>query len=107
MSHFSELLSRGQDPLNVSVSISHNCYLHEVSRVGYHRFDMAGEEIKADWVRRVSGLQDKARVKTKNSPLHCSRQSKAPHSSVLAWRSPWTEEPGRLQSMGSKRIGHS
>ena len=76
MSHFSELLSRGQDPLNVSVSVSHNCYLHEVSRVGYHHFDMAGEEIKADWVRRVSGLQDKARVKTKNNPLHCSRQSK-------------------------------
>ena len=26
------------------------------------------------------------------------------HSSILAWRIPWTEEPGRLQSMGSKRI---
>ena len=26
------------------------------------------------------------------------------HSSILAWRVPWTEEPGRLQSMGSKRI---
>ena len=30
----------------------------------------------------------------------------ATHSSVLAWRSPWTEEPGRLQSMGSQRVGH-
>ena len=30
----------------------------------------------------------------------------APHSSVLAWRIPWTEEPGRLQSMGSLRVGH-
>ena len=28
------------------------------------------------------------------------------HSSILAWRIPWTEEPGRLQSMGSQRIGH-
>ena len=28
------------------------------------------------------------------------------HSSILAWRIPWTEEPGRLQSMGSERIGH-
>ena len=28
------------------------------------------------------------------------------HSSILAWRTPWTEEPGRLQSMGSKRAGH-
>ena len=30
----------------------------------------------------------------------------ASHSSILAWRIPWTEEPGRLQSMGSPRVGH-
>ena len=30
----------------------------------------------------------------------------APHSSTLAWKTPWTEEPGRLQSMGSLRVGH-
>ena len=30
----------------------------------------------------------------------------ATHSSILAWRIPWTEEPGGLQSMGSKRVGH-
>ena len=29
-----------------------------------------------------------------------------PHSSILAWKIPWTEEPGRLQSMGSLRVGH-
>ena len=29
----------------------------------------------------------------------------APHSSTLAWKIPWTEEPGRLQSMGSLRVG--
>ena len=28
------------------------------------------------------------------------------HSSAIAWRIPWTEEPGRLQSMGSQRVGH-
>ena len=28
------------------------------------------------------------------------------HSSTLAWKIPWTEEPGRLQSMGSRRVGH-
>ena len=31
----------------------------------------------------------------------------APHSSILACRIPWTEEPGRLQSMGSQRVGHN
>ena len=30
----------------------------------------------------------------------------APHSSTLAWKIPWTEEPGRLQSMGSQRVQH-
>ena len=30
----------------------------------------------------------------------------APHSSTLAWKIPWTEEPGGLQSMGSRRVGH-
>ena len=30
----------------------------------------------------------------------------ATYSSTLAWKIPWTEEPGRLQSMGSKKVGH-
>ena len=30
----------------------------------------------------------------------------ATHSSTLAWKIPWTEETGRLQSMGSQRVGH-
>ena len=31
----------------------------------------------------------------------------APHSSTLAWKIPWMEEPGRLQTMGSRRVGHA
>ena len=31
----------------------------------------------------------------------------ATHSNILAWRIPWTEEPGRLQSMGSQRVRHN
>ena len=31
----------------------------------------------------------------------------APHSSTLAWKIPWMEEPGRLQSMGLLRVGHN
>ena len=42
--------------------------------------------------------------------LHNSRDSTektmATHSSSLAWKIPWTEEPGRLQSVGSLRVGH-
>ena len=35
-----------------------------------------------------------------------TEKAMAPHSSTLAWKIPWTEEPGRLQSMGSQRVGH-
>ena len=31
----------------------------------------------------------------------------APHPSTLAWKIPWMEEPGRLHSMGSRRVGHN
>ena len=42
-----------------------------------------------------------------NSPLWTlSEKAMAPHSSTLAWKIPWTEEPGRLQSMGSLRVRH-
>ena len=42
------------------------------------------------------------------SPLlpFCSEKAMAPHSSTLALKIPWTEETGRLQSMGSRRVGH-
>ena len=35
-----------------------------------------------------------------------SEKAMAPHSSTLAWKIPWTEEPGRLQFVGSQRVGH-
>ena len=34
------------------------------------------------------------------------KKEMATHSSTLAWKIPWIEEPGRLQSIGSKRVGH-
>ena len=37
---------------------------------------------------------------------HALEKEMATHSSVLAWKIPWTEEPGRLQSMGSLGVGH-
>ena len=37
---------------------------------------------------------------------HTTELPMAPHSNTLAWKIPWTEEPGRLQSMGSLRVRH-
>ena len=39
-------------------------------------------------------------------PEDLLEEGTATHSSILAWRIPWTEEPGRLQSIGSQRVGH-
>ena len=38
--------------------------------------------------------------------IHSLEKAMAPHSSTLAWKIPWMEEPGGLQSMGSLRVGH-
>ena len=39
-------------------------------------------------------------------PFHALEKEMATHSSILAWKIPWTEEPGRLQSKGLQRDGH-
>ena len=38
--------------------------------------------------------------------MHIMEKAMAAHSSTPAWKIPWTEEPGRLQSMGSLRVRH-
>ena len=56
------------------------------------------------WRAAIHGVA-KSRTRTElNLPL--LEKAMAPHSSTLAWKIPWTEEPGRLQSMGSLRVGH-
>ena len=40
---------------------------------------------------------------SRENPLE---EEMATHSSILAWRTPWIEEPGGLQSLGSQRVGH-
>ena len=46
-----------------------------------------------------------SRVRSLGWEDHLEREM-ATHSSTLAWKIPWTEDPGRLQSMGSERVGH-
>ena len=56
------------------------------------------------------GLKDHRNPKDKRqygSPREREvEKAMATHSSTLAWKTPWMEEPGRLQSMGSQRVGH-
>ena len=55
-------------------------------------------ETKA-WLLPINTLGNS--LKIKSSYLERLEKAMAPHSSTLAWKIPWTEEPGRLQSMGS------
>ena len=64
-------------------------------------------------IRQVEGLQKQRRSSQetivqplKQGPGSSMEKAMAPHSSTLAWKTPWTEESGRLQSMGSHRVGH-
>ena len=52
------------------------------------------------WRRQKSPLITEARYPT-------SEKAMAPHSSTLSWKILWMEEPGRLQTMGSRRVGHN
>ena len=59
----------------------------------------------AQW-ERVCLLRQEMRVQSlgQEDPLE---KEMATHSSILAWRIPWTEEPGELQSLGSQTAGHN
>ena len=50
-------------------------------------------------------LSLETKVESRCMPLYLEK-AMAPHSSTLAWKIPWMEEPSRLQSMGSLRVGH-
>ena len=64
----------------------------------------SGIAVVAQRLKRPPGMQDtRVRSLGREDPLE---KAMAPHSSTLAWRIPWREEPGRLQSMGSQRVGH-
>ena len=56
--------------------------------------------------RSLNGVICKISRKLIQSLYPWLEKTMAPHSSTLAWKIPWTEEPGRLQSMGSPRVGH-
>ena len=59
----------------------------------------------AQLVKNLPAMQEtRDRSLSREDPLE---KGMATHSNFLAWRIPWTEEPGGLQSMGSQRVGYS
>ena len=58
----------------------------------------------AQTAKRLPPMQEtRVRFLGREDPLD---KEMATHSSTLAWKIPWMEDPGRLQSMGSQRVGH-
>ena len=62
--------------------------------------------VARSWTRLYNFQVDKLSDFTFTFHFHALEKEMATHSSVLAWRIPWTEEPGRLQSMRSQRVRH-
>ena len=62
------------------------------------------QSLVAQTVKNLPAVQEsKVRSLCQEDPLE---KGMATHSSILAWKIPWTEEPGRVQSMGLHRVGH-
>ena len=64
-----------------------------------------GASLLAQRLKRLPPMQEtRLRSLGQEDPLE---KEMVNHSSILAWRIPWTEKPGRLQSMGSQKVGHN
>ena len=69
---------------------------------------MSGAFLMSQWIKNPPAMQETQETWVgslgQEDPLE---EEMTAHSSILAWRIPWTEEPGRLQSMGSQRVEHN
>ena len=86
--------------LNNIITIVRRCSIPGIESITYFQ----KSSLVAQRLKRLPGMQE-TRVRSLGweDPLE---KEMATHSSTLAWRSPWREEPGRLQSTGSQRVGH-
>ena len=67
--------------------------------------DRIGASLMAQIVKNLLPMQEtQVRSLGREDPLE---RGTATHSSILAWRISWAEEPGRLQSMGMQKVGHN
>ena len=60
----------------------------------------------AQWVRSPPGETQETQVRSLGGE-DALEEGMETHSSILAWRIPWTDEPGGLQSMGLQKVGHN
>ena len=72
-----------------------------------HSWSLLAKELIIEWETRVNTFKSCwFPFKKGHEKRRVVEKAMVPHSSTLAWKIPWTEEPGRLQSMRSRRVGH-
>ena len=103
-----------------SSQLQYSCLENFMDRGAWWLQSMWSQRIRRDWVTNAAGrlplaYQEAAHLSFErvnpnilSSTIGClsTFASMAPHASTLAWKIPWTEEPGRLWSMGSLRVRH-
>ena len=95
-----DLLSRERRPAYMEERMSAYIWQASIFYSPASKMDFpGGSDSKASATMRETWVQSLGREDPPEKDM-------ATHSSILAWKIPWTEEPGRLQSMGSQRLGH-
>ena len=77
----------------------------QARREGHDTFKMLKEFKKKTVIKNILHGRNESKIETFSNKKKF-RIPMAPHSSTLAWKIPWVEEPGRLQSMGSLGVRH-
>jgi len=77
---------------DLSITLNRNCTWYPISHPLCSKKKNPKNQFSSKWFGTIYG--------------YSSEKAMALHSSTLAWKIPWTEEPGGLQSMGSLRVGH-
>ena len=109
---FTVWATREEAPLNDKKrNINTRCGVIGTSLIGptHLSLDPVTVSLKRKHQRSLHSLKPRNQVEPENNYKYVrdlSEKAVAPHSSTLAWKIPWTEEPGGLQTMGSLRIGH-
>ena len=82
-------------------TLNYSCLGNPMGREPAGPQSMGSPKVRHDWV--TEHIHTEA---VSNTVPILSEKAMAPHFNTLAWKIPWTEEPGRLQSRGSLRVGH-
>ena len=93
----------------VKISKPKTWFFEKINKIDKHLARLIKKKREKNQINKIRNKTGK--VTTNNAEIQriirlLLEKEMAPHSSTLAWKIPWTEEPGRLQSMGSLRVGH-